>query len=331
MKHLLIAASVLAMTAGYAAADTTFSASASAGIAKNGTDNGGDADPNTASAPWSVDDKFHAYSNFDIAIAGSGQTDSGLTFGASLDFSAGESYALADDDGFSDNNSGGADTATVFVSGTFGKITFSAENTDFFNSDVSNGGGDFGTGDVKYEGTFGGLGVGLVADIESGDLAVQGTYNLAGIALSADYNQDLSVGYEAIWDVSAGYTMGNFSATLSATNDNNISSTPVVPGPTTVGTYDTSESLKLAYSAGGIGAWVQYNTNASPDAASYDIGGSYSSSPMSVTLEVDDVTAANSPVAKWTVTGAYDLGGGLSLDAGANYTGDLMVGATMSF
>lgn len=320
MKHLLIAASVLAMSAGYAAADTTFTASASAGIAKNGTSNGGTPDPNTASAPWSVDDKFHAYSNFDIGIAGSGQTDSGLTFGASLDFSAGESYALADDDGFSDNDTGGASTATVFVSGTFGKITFSAENIDFFNSDVANGGGALGTGDVKYEGTFGGLGVGLIADIESGDMAVQGTYTLAGIALSADYNQDSTA--DAIWDASAAYTMGNFSATLSATNDNNI-------GVSGVG-YDVSESLKLAYSAGGIGAWVKYNTNATPDAASFDVGGSYASGPMSVTLEADDVSQANGNV-QWTVTGAYDLGGGLSLNAGTNYTGDVMVGATMSF
>jgi outer membrane protein OmpU len=320
MKHLLIAASILAMSAGYAAADVTWSASASAGIAKNGTSNGGTPDPNTASAPWSADDTFHAYSNFDITVTATGQTDSGLSFGASFDASGGESYALDDGDGFSDND-GTFGTPTIYVSGTFGKITFSAENTDFFNSDATNGGGA-GDGDVMYEGTFGGLGVGLVADIESGDLAVQGTYTLAGIELSADYNQDSTAGAQAIWDASASYTMGNFSATLSATNDNNI----VGSG----GTYDTSESVKLAYSAGGIEAWVQYNTNATPDAASVDVGGSYTSGPMSITVEADDVSQANGTTA-WTVTGSYDLGGGLSLEAGTNYTGDVMVGASMSF
>lgn len=318
MKHLLIAASILAMSAGYAAADISWSASASAGVAKNSTSNGGAADPNTASAPWSTDDAFHAYSNFDIVVTATGQTDSGLSFGASFDASGGESYALADDDGFSDNG-GSFGTPSIYVSGTFGKITFSAENIDFFNSDVANGGA-VGDGDVKYEGTFGGLGVGLVADIESGDLAVQGTYTLAGIALSADYNQDSTA--DAIWDASAGYTMGNFSATLSATNDNNI-------GTSGVG-YDVSESVKLAYSAGGIGAWVKANSNVSPDATSFDVGGSYASGPISVTVEADDVTSANGDVA-WTVTGAYDLGGGLSLEAGTNYTGDVMVGAAMSF
>ncbi len=53
MKHLLIAASILAMTAGVASADITFSGSASAGIAKNGTANSGTPDPNTAGSPYS--------------------------------------------------------------------------------------------------------------------------------------------------------------------------------------------------------------------------------------------------------------------------------------
>jgi outer membrane protein OmpU len=307
MKKILLATTILAMTAGFASADITFSGSASAGVAKNGIDNGGSPDPNTTGL---ADDTFFSYSNFDLVVTATGQTDSGLSFGASFDASAGQSYALADDDGF-DENGGAFGTPTIYVSGTFGKISFSTDNLDFYNTDVVNSG----DADVQYEGTFGGFGVGLIGDVDSGDLAAQASYTLAGIALSADYNQNGAA--DAIWDASASYTMGAFTGTLAADND--------------TAAFDVEESIKLAYSNNGIGAWAKANSNAAPDDTSFDVGASYAANGYSVTVEVSDVTAANNTVAHWTVTGNYDLGGGLSLEAGANYSGDVMVGAAMSF
>ncbi len=82
---------------------------------------------------------------------------------------------------------------------------------------------DTGTnGDVKYEGTFGSFNVGLVTDLELVGLSVMVGYTMGALALSADYNQDSAVGCSDIWDASAAYTMGAFTGTLSATNDNNI-------------------------------------------------------------------------------------------------------------
>ncbi len=292
MKHLLIAASILAMTAGVASAEITFSGSASAGVAKNGTSNGGSADPNTSGLS---DDAFHSYSSFTLNVTASGQTDSGLSFGASTGISAGRSYGLASDDGF---DVGGAtlDDAEIWVSGDFGKLSFNSDNYDFF--DDTNGGGD-----VKYDGTFGGFGVGLIADVDTGDASVSASYTVAGVSLSANadtYN---------LWNVSASYTMGSITATAATDESSN-------------------SSVELAYSANGISASAKYNT---PSGA-IDVAAGYASGPMSVNVSVDDVTdTAGNGFAMWTVTGGYDLGGGMSLEAGTNYTGDVMVGAKMSF
>ena len=327
MKHLLIAASVLAMTAGVASADVTFTGTASAGIAQNGTKNGGahnsgtaanttavNAPSITATSAYAADNKFHAYSDFDLAVAASGTTDSGLTFGATTDIHAGYTYTLGDGDGF-EYKGGSLGEPTVYVSGSFGKVSFSAQNMDAYNTDVSWSG----AGDVAYDGTFGGITVGIVTDLETADSAVMASYTSGGLTLSADYNQDSAATYKAIWDASGSYTMGAVTGTVSASNDG------------AGGTYDTYETVKLAYSAGGIGAWVQGKTSYAGHNTEFAIGGSYASGPMSLTLEVDDVTTANNAVAKWTVTAGYDMGNGLALTAGANYTNDVMLGATMSF
>ena len=151
MKKILLATTILAMSAGYAAADITWGGSAAAGIASNGTANGGDANPDGALDADGVtllsDDAFHTYSRVNLAVTFAGTSDSGLTFGATFDTTAGRSYALADDDGFEDNG-GTFGMPTVFIEGSFGKLAFSTNNYDFY--DDTNG-----DGDVEYTGTFG--------------------------------------------------------------------------------------------------------------------------------------------------------------------------------
>jgi outer membrane protein OmpU len=271
MKKILLASTILAASAGFASAEITFGGSAAAGIASQA---GGD---------------LETYSSANLAVTFAGQTDSGLSFGASFDTTAGRSYTLGDGDDFADEG-GTFGMPTIFVSGSFGKVSFSDDNFDFF--DDTNGGGD-----VKYEGTFGGFGVGLIADVDVPSAAsVMASYTIAGVALSANadtYN---------LWNVSAAYTMGSITAT--------------------VGTDEASNSyVEVAYAANGISASAQYNTSD----ASVDVAAGYSANGISVNADTNSVSNA------WTVTGSYDLGGGLTLEAGTNYTSDLMIGASMSF
>lgn len=270
MKHLLIAASALAMTTGYAAADITFSGSAKAGVA------------NQAGGAW------ESYSSANLAVSFAGQTDSGLSFGATFDTTAGRSYTLGDGDDFADEG-GSFGMPTVFVSGSFGKISISDDNFDFF--DDTNGGGD-----VKYEGTFGGFGVGLISDVDSGDASVSASYTVAGVALSANVDT-----YD-LWNLSASYTMGSITATAATDESSN-------------------SSVKVAYSANGISASAKYNTSD----ASVDLAAGYATGPYAVNVDYNTVSG------NWNASGSYDLGGGLALEAGTNYTGDMMIGAKMSF
>ena len=362
MKKILLATTLLTMSAGYAAAENTnmtWAGSATAGIAQNGTDKGGVADPNTYGKG---DDKMLSYSSATLAVTFAGQTDGGLTFGATLDLTSGVTYALADDDGF-DTNGGSFGDPTVYISGSFGKITFSTDNLDGFDGDEISVAAIAakaavaatpavpavpavaddpttpqnearpavpgvaavpgtpavaavdavaldGVYDVQYDGTFGPVSASVIADLDTGLMGVKAAYATGALALSANYaQQDVQ---EDIYNVSATYSMGLIAITAS--------------------TDDQSDaSLGVTYAgSNGISASATYNTGTGSDDSSVDLTAGYTANGLAVSAEADDVGQANGDM-HWTVTASYDLGGGLSVEAGTNYTNDVMVGAAMSF
>ena len=77
----------------------------------------------------------------------------------------------------------------------------------------------------------------------------------------------------------------------------------------------------MAYDANGMSASAQFNTSDE----SVDLAAGYSANGLSVNADTNTVSNA------WTVTASYDLGGGLSVEAGTNYTQDMMLGAKMAF
>ena len=110
MKNLLIATTALVATAGFAAADVTLSGAANFGLLNNGTDDA------------------VMYNNASITAAMSGETDGGLTFGASLTVRNGDDVDLDTGDLQANPAAHAALSATSFgnihVSGGFGKLTF---------------------------------------------------------------------------------------------------------------------------------------------------------------------------------------------------------------
>ncbi len=298
MKKILLATTMLVGTAGLAAAEVSFSGSAHAGIASNA---GGD---------------FDVYSSAGLDVTFSGASDNGLEFGATFGASVGHSYAFADDDGFG-NEDGTLGDPEVFISGSFGRVAFNHNGYGFFHNDDS----DADQADVDYSGTFGGLTVGLRADVQDvndladldgidqgldgdfaddagnpNDLSATLGYTIAGIAVTAnvDGTDDIA------WDVGASYTMGAFTAGV---------------------TYNVDSVAELTgtYEANGIMATASYNTD-----SEWSVGGSYTMNGISFAASTDDASA-------WEVTAGYDLGGGLSLEAGYNYTNDAFIGAAMTF
>jgi outer membrane protein OmpU len=287
MKKILLATTMLVGTAGFASAEVSFSGSAAAGVAMNGTADGGDADPN---AYMLADDTMHTYTNASLDVTFSGATDTGLEFGATFGLTTGRSYGLASDDGFAAND-GIFGAPEVFVSGSFGRIAFAVDDYDFF--DDANG-----SGDVSYSGTFGAFTVGIIADVDASEFSGSASGTFGGFTLSA--NADTYGETNA----SAGYTMGAFTAEL------NVGQSDV---------DGTTSSVTGTYSAGAITASATYN-----DDSSWDVSTDYSANSISAGLSYDSDS-------NYTLTAGYDLGGGLSLEAGYNNTQDAFVGAAMSF
>lgn len=281
MKKFLIATAALALTAGAASAEVTFSGVGKAGIASA---DGGD---------------FDSYSSVKLAASASGTTDGGLEFGISASETSGDTYdSLGDFDGDSvietkDGAFGGG--ANVYVSGSFGKITFAEDDYDFF--DDANG-----SGDVKYEGTFGAATVGLIAAVEEGEYSASVGATLGGVNLSANvdtYN---------IWNVSASYTMGAITATVANRH---------------VDGADDVQKLKLAYAADAMSASVQFKSD-----ESWEVTAGYTAGALTIGLLANDDGAGAD---YQELTASYDLGGGMKVVGGANSGEDMFVGAEMSF
>lgn len=308
MKKILLATTVLGLTAGFAAADVSFKGTGTVGFAQNGTDAGGkSATANGKNGITSAnlkDNSIEVYSSFKLSVAGSGETDSGLTFGGSTSITSGVTYAMADDDGF-EAGKGTLGTPTLFIAGEFGKIQFKSNGFKEFQDDNAE------KYDVDYAGTFGGLSIGVRSDLNT--VAGNGSYNAATAgksSISLGYTVSditLAAAYDEVGDkygISASRAFGPITARLKAEGGT---------GATTV------TSLKLSYAADALSASLLVKSN---DA--WEVEAGYAANGITIGAKTTDLD-------KWKVTAAYDLGGGLSLEAGTNYTNDAFVGAKMAF
>lgn len=253
MKKILLATTILAASAGFASADIAWSGSAAAGIA---SDDGAD---------------MFVYSTAGLKATLSGQTDSGLSFGTEITVDVGTAFSLDRDAGDSISvKDGTAGDAAVFVSGSFGKLSFKKDGFSLPSTDD--------IGDVSYEGTFGSFTLGLMADVDApSTYAVKVGTTLAGITLSADADT-----LDA-WDVSASYTMGAITASA-GTNEASETTVGVaysangVSAGATYNTSDESVDLSAGYAAGAYSVKASYNTGSGDYevTGSYDLGGGLS-------------------------------------------------------
>ena len=111
MKKVLFATTALIATAGVAAADVTLSGSAEMGLF------GGDTLNTTAVGTYGARTlrATQMHTDIDVTFSMSGETDNGLSFGASIDLDESD-----DADAFGANTQGGE---TIFIRGDFGTIT----------------------------------------------------------------------------------------------------------------------------------------------------------------------------------------------------------------
>lgn len=116
MKKLLLASTALVMTAGAAAAQVSMSGSARMGIAYDGgIASTRDADLGVTALTAVNDAKLQFTSRIRVQFTMSGETDTGLAFGASI---------RGDQFGAGNSGNTGMTGGTVFIDGEFGRLTF---------------------------------------------------------------------------------------------------------------------------------------------------------------------------------------------------------------
>lgn len=250
MKNLLIASTALVASAGFASADIALDGSANFGVKYN-----------SANATTTT-----VHHEVDFGISGSGTTDGGLTFGASLD---------VDDD---NANNGTVNDSEVFISGAFGTLTVGSVDpaTDGFGSaDVGFDGIGIdddaesiktagSTADVHFSTTFGALGVIVSAHSTNSDAAIRLSYDFGDFNASIGHADNSGAGANrAATSIQLGGTFGAVKANAFYTDGS---------GSVTTNGY----GVDLGYTMGATTITVAYgDTDAAGDDADFGIGAAY--------------------------------------------------------
>lgn len=261
MKKILLATTMLAGTAGFAAAEVTVSGYAEMGIV------GGD---NYATTQF--------WQDVEVTFSMSGETDGGLAFGTSIDLDEGMNGQGLNDDGVS-----------VYISGAFGKLTLGDTDGGFdwalsetgmgtsltddhtSHAGYSGNGGLDGTYDgqvLRYEYAAGDFAAAASVEIDDAGVgdAVIGLgmkYTMSGIALGVGYQTD---GVDDIIGVSAAGEAGAVKYVVSYTD---------------LDSDGTHMGLGLGYTSGAMMVAVNYGvfddgvteTDGYGLVANYDLGG----------------------------------------------------------
>ena len=292
MKKVLLASTALAMTAGMAAADVSLSGYAEIGVKDNG-------------------EEIVFHNDFDVKFTLSGETETGLVFGATIDL-----------DEVSDGIDDDANKSSVFISGDFGTITMGDTDGafDWALSEIAwgsaiaddhsshagwngNSGLDGGLdGQVaRYDYSFGDFGVALSAEI--GDGTADGIYGIG-----ARYSGDLggvSLG------VGLGYQDGDFELDgIEGAAD--IVGDASIYGLSIAADFDAGFSVRVNVSqldgdiaGGGTGFdWTHYGIGARYAFDALSVEANYGAFDGSIDGEGDFDADG------WGVAVNYDLGGG---------------------
>jgi outer membrane protein OmpU len=305
MKRLLLASSIIAASTGFAAAEIAMSGSARMGIIDNFADD-------------SLGFTMRIRVNFDM----SGETDGGLTFGASVR---------------ADNSDEANDTGTagsVFISGALGKLSMGdvdgaagaamgqvdgvgLTGLGDLNEIIFIGNG--GTDEIVFDAGFSGPITGdpsALYEYSAGALTFYLGVNSPNFAWAAPagYTTDLS------YSVAAAYTMGNYKVALGyerldvAAGGTNWTVDQIsVGGDATFGAV----VVKARYATGGN----EGDNGFTQDNDQWAVSGTYTANALALTAFVSDGDLSQSGVTvaereAYGLGAAYDLGGGAKVVGG---------------
>jgi outer membrane protein OmpU len=298
-------------------------------------------------------DDLRAVSRVRFGVNMTGETDSGITFGATI---------RADNAIGGQGGTNGQTAGSVFVSGSWGTLTYGDTNgaDEQWVGDVP---GDYsltGLGEldetifISNGGNFGtGEGGSSFADNPTARPTVRYDFDIMGFGLSVSSNRDLTdvgvgTGYSAdfgggSWTAGIGYyKFDSFDAvtgvetfTVTDVNGNEIE----VVGPEITGTFPDGETwsggLSAEYEAFGFGlTYIKLNSDTADlgefDADNILVGASFGWDAWAFGVVYGNILSAEGALesldgaSSWEVSAQYDLGGGATINGGVRQTYDTL-------
>ncbi len=181
MKKVLFATTALVATAGVASAEIAISGFAEMGIYDDGN-------------PATADAQFH--NDIGVTFNMSGETDNGLTFGATFDI---------DDANGANNINGtpGMDSEAVFVSGGFGTLTMGETDgaLDWAMQEVNLVGGSIADDETIHAGFNGNAAL----DGSNGDQILRYDYSFGAFGVAASLEMDDTTAADDVWGIGLTY------------------------------------------------------------------------------------------------------------------------------
>jgi len=287
MKNILFATTALVLTAGVASAEVTFSGKAEAGV---------------------IDTKNKAalvYSGIDINVGASVTTENGVTVSATTDMGAGSIADVADKEVDAQDDDMTAPEVKVSMNGV--TVELQSEGVDdYYDGDLDNY-------DVGVTGAMAGLTFGVAIETEKAaggsDYSIKAGYAAGPVSVSIASNE----GTETLTKISASYTMGAITATV--TNDNK-------------GAQASINTVKVAYAQDGVSASISFaddknHVSNSGNKASWDVAVGYTAGAMGINFSTNESDA-------WEADVSYDLGGATAF-AATDSNETMMAGINFTF
>ena len=312
MKNVLLATTAIALTAGYAAADVSYSASAKLSYGNFG-------EQNTAGTTYGYSDTF------DFGVSGSGEAG-GVAYSASM---------TIDEDA--------ASNALGAFSMSSNGLSYTYDANDIGGLETANANGlDEAAGDWKIAYAANGFSAGYEVDeaVEGRSLTTLG-YAANGLSIGLEVKDDDGNGTasDTINTVSVGYTMGamsvSYDADDQATQNYDAKVTYTMGGTVLSAGTDEIEShyVGITTTVGGMALTARSETdgNTAADTAENELSISYTMGALTIAYAKDTGDVGKfGDEAETLTTLTYDLGG-VTLVAKGNDQDETEVSAAFSF
>lgn len=286
MKKILLATTMLAGTAGFAAAEISVTGSAEMGIWLNNEINGN-------ALPG--DDGIAFWQDVEVVFEGSGTTDGGLEFGAKIDLDEGN-VATNDDSGTS-----------VWISGAFGTLTLGDTDgaLDWALADMDNGLTSIADDHTTHVAWFGGSDMDGHGDNQV--LRYNNTFGAFGVAVSLEQIGDGLTGGDEVYGVGFKYTADLGGTAINLGLGYQADETDSAVGVSAAATFGGSFTGKIGY--------ISFEDH--PYDSKIGLELTYVSGPIGVGINYGKIDyAAGGDQDSFGVVANYDLGGGAKVEFG---------------